>query len=206
MHRPPLLGIVELRGDRTKWGVKWGSPLPLTQLRSSYPGGHEAAHAWRVGDGGENQGNQGGVQRLAVGQGGDGKLQGWPCPWPPPHGPATLGDDPEAGAGGGGTEAGMWARPSPGQERCGVSLHVPMEQGAGLTGEAGARALQVKDRGGLTLMCLMPGDRQGVGRRGGSMRVLGLVGGFSEEVMAQGGRLLWRGCGGGRGCYEETGV
>lgn len=54
----------------TEWAVEWGSPLPPARLGASYPRSHEAAHARWVGDGGEDQGGQGGVQRLAVGRGG----------------------------------------------------------------------------------------------------------------------------------------
>lgn len=45
-----------------------GSSLPRPQLSTPYPRSHEAARARGVGDGGENQGGQGGTQRLAVGR------------------------------------------------------------------------------------------------------------------------------------------
>lgn len=58
-----------------KWTRTGHSPFRPPQLSTPYPRSYEAAHARGVGDGGEDQGCQSGIQRLAVEGGWGSQLQ-----------------------------------------------------------------------------------------------------------------------------------
>lgn len=48
-------------------GHRGGFSIATAKLGAPYPGSHEAAHTGWIGDGGQDQGGQSGVQGLAVG-------------------------------------------------------------------------------------------------------------------------------------------